>query len=473
MAFPASPTESGGAKLHFLTTDGNAAGGWFSVYNANTTTGTNAVGFAAVATHISGDPVAEPGGLPTGSIPLLLMGGDDGTNVMPLQVDASDFLKVVLQANSGVDIGDVDVLSLPALATGTNAIGKLAANSGVDIGDVDVLSVIPGTGASNLGKAEDAVHTSGDVGVMMLGVENADQAALTAGDKDYTPIAVTAEGNVLVEAVASSFAVQSTLQAGTAAFGKLVANTGVIIGEVEIGAASTAAGDLAKAAQSAQGATDTGVAMLAVRTDTNPTDKAGVVGDYTPLQVDANGRLYVNIAESSNAITVDAASTSFGAAIEGDVDHDGVDANAPVKIGGRAQDQDAQPDEVADNDRVDALFDRNGYLRVRGDMTPSSADINDALSPDNTIVAAQGAGKRIAVWAWDLISDGTVDARWEDGAGGTAFTGQYPFQAREGIARSAGGLVPLFVGAANTLLNLELSATINVHGSVSFTVVDD
>lgn len=39
------------------------------------------------------------------------------------------------------NIGDVDVLTLPALPAGTNAIGKLAANSGVDIGDVDVTSV--------------------------------------------------------------------------------------------------------------------------------------------------------------------------------------------------------------------------------------------------------------------------------------------------------------------------------------------
>jgi len=39
------------------------------------------------------------------------------------------------------NIGAVDVLSLPALPAGTNAIGKLAANSGVDIGDVDVTSL--------------------------------------------------------------------------------------------------------------------------------------------------------------------------------------------------------------------------------------------------------------------------------------------------------------------------------------------
>lgn len=39
---------------------------------------------------------------------------------------------------------DVDVTRLPALAAGTNAIGKLAANSGVDIGDVDVTSISAG-----------------------------------------------------------------------------------------------------------------------------------------------------------------------------------------------------------------------------------------------------------------------------------------------------------------------------------------
>lgn len=35
----------------------------------------------------------------------------------------------------------VSLASLPALAAGTNAIGKLSANSGVDIGDVDVTSI--------------------------------------------------------------------------------------------------------------------------------------------------------------------------------------------------------------------------------------------------------------------------------------------------------------------------------------------
>lgn len=70
----------------------------------------------------------------------------------------------------------------------------LQANSGVDIGDVDVTSVIPGTGATNLGKAEDAAHTTGDTGVMALGVRNDNLAALAGADGDYAPLQVNAEG---------------------------------------------------------------------------------------------------------------------------------------------------------------------------------------------------------------------------------------------------------------------------------------
>ncbi len=84
------------------------------------------------------------------------------------------------------------------LGTGANAIGKLAANSGVDIGDVDVTSVIPGTGATNLGKAEDAAHTSGDVGVMHLGVRNDAATSFGGAEGDYVPAAHDAYGNTRV-----------------------------------------------------------------------------------------------------------------------------------------------------------------------------------------------------------------------------------------------------------------------------------
>ena len=89
-----------------------------------------------------------------------------------------------------------------ALPAGTNAIGKLSANSGVDIGDVDVTSVTPGTTASALGKAEDAAHASGDVGVMSLCVRAASATDRSAGatDGDYEPCAVDANGKLWTNA---------------------------------------------------------------------------------------------------------------------------------------------------------------------------------------------------------------------------------------------------------------------------------
>lgn len=86
------------------------------------------------------------------------------------------------------------------LAAGTAAFGKLAANSGVDIGDVDVMSVIPGTGATNLGKAEDAAHTTGDVGIFHLAVRQAALAALSGSDGDYEPVQTDEVGQVKVTA---------------------------------------------------------------------------------------------------------------------------------------------------------------------------------------------------------------------------------------------------------------------------------
>jgi hypothetical protein len=105
----------------------------------------------------------------------------------------------------GNNIGDVDVLTLPALPAGTNAIGKLAANSGVDIGDVDVTTVgtiTPGTAATSLGKAEDGAHTSGDVGVFALGVRANTPAPTGGTDGDYTAPLQGASGGMWSSEVA-------------------------------------------------------------------------------------------------------------------------------------------------------------------------------------------------------------------------------------------------------------------------------
>ena len=93
--------------------------------------------------------------------------------------------------SSGNELQVDIVASLPA---GSAAIGKLAANSGVDIGDVDVTSVVPGVAATNLGKAIQSAQGSTDTGVAALAVRNDALADLSGADGDYTPLQVNKTG---------------------------------------------------------------------------------------------------------------------------------------------------------------------------------------------------------------------------------------------------------------------------------------
>jgi len=81
-----------------------------------------------------------------------------------------------------------------ALPAGTNGIGKLTSNSGVDIGDVDVTSVIPGTGATSLGKAIDTMTGATDTGVLTLATRDDALGALTPVEGDNVQLRVDANG---------------------------------------------------------------------------------------------------------------------------------------------------------------------------------------------------------------------------------------------------------------------------------------
>ena len=168
-----------------------------------------------------------------------------------------------LAANSGVDIGDVDVTSLPSIPTGTNsigtvglntgtnsigtvgldagtnAIGKLVANDGVDIGDVDVTSVVPGVGATNLGKAIQSAQGATDVGVAALVVRNDTLADLSGADGDYSPLQVNATGALYTTVDSSALptgAATSALQtAGNNLLTTIDADTSILAGAVTSG----------------------------------------------------------------------------------------------------------------------------------------------------------------------------------------------------------------------------------------------
>lgn len=98
--------------------------------------------------------------------------------------------------------------------------------------------------------------------------------------------------------------------------------------------------------------------------------------------------------------------------------------------------------------------------------TPKFAVIDAATNGDNTLVAAN-ATKKLRVLAAFMVSAGTVNVRFEGGAGGTALTGQMNLVANSGFVlpfNPAGW----FETASNTLLNLELSAAVSVDGCLTY-----
>lgn len=204
-----------------------------------------------------------------------LVHGADGVNAgdvstangLPVALLASSAAIGKLAANSGVDIGDVDVTSIAAgdnnignvdivtvptdpfgatadaavvagatgsisaklrsisrdlvanivLAAGANAIGKLAANSGVDIGDVDITSI--SAGDNNIGNVDIVTVPTDPFGATA-------DAAVTAG--------ATGSISAKLRSISRDLVANIVLAAGANAIGKLAANSGVDIGDVDV-----------------------------------------------------------------------------------------------------------------------------------------------------------------------------------------------------------------------------------------------
>lgn len=93
-------------------------------------------------------------------------------------------------------------------------------------GGVSVSAIVPGTGATNLGKAEDAVHASGDIGVAMWGVRNDGAAAtLTSATGDYSAQAVDDHGVAFARNSPATAATPTSITAATTSTQIVAANT--------------------------------------------------------------------------------------------------------------------------------------------------------------------------------------------------------------------------------------------------------
>jgi hypothetical protein len=311
-----------------------------------------------------------------------------------------------------VDIG-------AALPAGTN-----------NIGDVDVLSVVPGTGATNLGKAIDTATGGTDTGVLVLATRDDALSALTPVEGDNVQLRTDANGALWTT-------VSGTVTVGSHA----VTNAGTFAVQVD--------GQALSAAQTVAGAVynedfgaltgDPGMAVLAVRRDAD-TSLVGADNDYANLQVNANGALKVEIFDGGDSHTVDGTVTvtqataanlncteasaasiatntsnaatslailddwdngaSDGASVSGDVAHDTADAGEPVKIGAFAETAPSGRTPVADGDRTNLIAGADGVLIVRpycGLEDIVSAVDTDTAGDSTSVISAPGAGIRLYI----------------------------------------------------------------------------
>lgn len=195
--------------------------------------------------------------------------GDPSTNAGVAPVDATNGLSVTLTT---------------AVPAGTNAIGKLAANSGVDIGDTDVTSVIPGTGATNLGKAVDSAAGGTDTGMAALAVRDDSLSTLTPADGDYAPLRVNSTGQLHVAATIDSSQLGSLGQAAASASAPVVMasdrqNSVAFAVAMTTDTGAYASGDLIADTQQLNGFF-------------NKSDGKGVVNSITIIEKDAQGAAY-------------------------------------------------------------------------------------------------------------------------------------------------------------------------------------
>ncbi|MCA9285851.1 MAG: hypothetical protein KDA22_11580 [Phycisphaerales bacterium] len=267
----------------------------------------------------------------------------------------------------------------------------------------------------------------------------------------------------------------------------------------------------------AAGATDGGVAALAVRDDALST-LSDAEGDWVPLRLGENGALWVrpDVAYGAGAVgatvprmtlasddpavallgTMDADTSILAGAVSGTemqvdvVSLPAVDLGATdnavlddiaAKLGTIDADTSAiaaavsgsevQVDVVAalpaGANVVGATHDVSGLIVESAvALTVKYAVIDFASSGDNTVVAAV-TNKKIRVLSLFLVAADAVTVRFESGAGGTALTGQMSLVANTGF------VLPYnphgwFQSGESALLNLELSAAVSVDGSLVY-----
>jgi hypothetical protein len=218
------------------------------------------------------------------------------------------------------------------------------------------------------------------------------------------------------------------------------------------------------------GVRDTGTQRVTIATDDSlPVTNAGTFATQATLQENSG----VDIGDvgvlTCGTITPGTAATSLGKAQDTAVGS--TDTGVAVLL--QRDDEQAAVTPI-DGDYVVPRCDKFGNTKVT--QLPDATSviqygvINVATSGNNTLQAAIGAGIKIRVLSMAYTCGGTVNVRIESAAGGTALTGIQEWVVNTGMVLpfNPGGW---FETADNALLNMELSAAVNVDGCFSYVEV--
>lgn len=339
-----------------------------------------------------------------------------------------------------------DVISIQGVSSGTVVPISDGGGSLTVDGTVSISGVVPGTSATSLGKAEDAVPADGDTGVMMLAIRK-DTAATTVGsDGDYHPLEVDANGNLWTMAK----------QSGTWNIGTLTTITNVVHVDDNSGSLTV---DAPVGTPAFVRLSDGSAAIT-----TLPVSLASV-----PSHAVTNSGTF-----AVQATEADGANTTLGA--KADAKSTATDTTAITimqvlkQISASVQAPPSQAVTNAGTFAVQAALETGSISNAGTGLTPKFAKIAASSSGDNTIVAAV-TSKKIRVLAYHITGNAAVNAKWQSGAAGTDLTGL------EYIAAQGGGLsapfspVGWFESASGVLLNLNLSGAVAVGGCVVYVEV--
>lgn len=325
--------------------------------------------------------------------------------VMSIGDKATDANVAPVDAVKGMAVDLSQTGSFPALPAGTNAIGKLAANSGVDIGDVDVTSI--SAGDNNIGNVDIVTVPNDPFGV------NADVSSATGS--------ISAKLKFLAAGIAGA----TSLPAGANNIGDVDVLTlpALVAGTANIG--------------------DVDVLTL-------PALPAGTnnIGDVDVLTVPADP-FGVN-ADAGSATGSISAKLRFIAGT-------GIPITGTVTVG-------SHPVTNAGTFAVQATTLAHG-------KTVLSTGGSAASSGNNTLVAAGTNKLKVHAFSLTTVSTTAVTCIFQSGAGGTELW-RVVLQAVTGASTGANLAVSvpahLFATASATLLNLNLSSANAIHWSLSY-----